>query len=225
MIQKSIMDLPAVVLLPFADRPQRCSFCNFEIFNFPPPSVTRHTTTPVTSCQSASHTRETWTNFVLLLSTNPLLLSVAPTGSAHPTYFCTSHTTIADYHTFTFLRDKMASKALLAVFALCQAIPFASACDGDVECQGVQVCEAGACVAPVDCGLDVVEPTTKKVQIRGNRCRVTLDLIMEADPDAVTKEGTVYTINKKLWIRDGAVVEIHGGSDASPVVSELRLKV
>lgn len=121
----------------------------------------------------------------------------------------------------------MASKAL-ACFALLQGITFASTCDMDVDCVGVKLCEEGACIAAPDCDLSAIEINTTLNQVRGGRCRTTLEQIRIADPDAVSKEGDVFTLNKRLWIRDGSVLEIHGGAAAaSPneTVSQLRMKV
>lgn len=47
-------------------------------------------------------------------------------------------------------------------------------------------------------------------------------------PEQVAKEGTVYTLNAQLWVRDKNVLEIHGAGRASSDavdVSLLRLKV
>lgn len=126
----------------------------------------------------------------------------------------------------------MGSKALLAfLFALCQAITFASACR-DFLCPGVTMCSegefAGECAAPSDCASTAIQFNNNVIQIRGWRCRVTLEQIRTALPDAVSKVGTEYTLNNKIWVRDGAVLEIHGESEASSpdtAVSLLKLKV
>lgn len=59
-------------------------------------------------------------------------------------------------------------------------------------------------------------------------CRVTLEDIHLALPEQVTKSGTVYTANARIWIRDKNILEIHGvdyASSTTAAVSLLRLKV
>ncbi|CAM9430926.1 unnamed protein product [Ascophyllum nodosum] len=54
-----------------------------------------------------------------------------------------------------------------------------------------------------------------------------MEAIRMALPDAVTKEGEEYVLQKKVWVRDGCVLEIHGSSSASSsdaAVSLLKLK-
>lgn len=102
----------------------------------------------------------------------------------------------------------------------------------DFTCWGVTMCSegefAGECAAPLECPSTAIQMTNGVVQIRGWRCRVTLEQIRLALPDVVSKEGTEYTLNNEIWIRDGAILEIHGASKASSAdtaVSLLKLKV
>lgn len=121
----------------------------------------------------------------------------------------------------------MAGKALSALAAtlgLCAA----NAC-GDFHCWGVNICDAdGACSPPTDCDASAITEEDDVIQIRGSRCRVTMEAIHQALPDSVTKDETEYTLNKKLVIRDDCILEIHGASKASSpdaVVTLLKLKV
>eukprot|EP00903_Cladosiphon_okamuranus_P007254 g7037.t1 len=86
----------------------------------------------------------------------------------------------------------------------------------------------GKCAAPRECPSTAIQMHDDGVvQIRGWRCRVTLEQIRLAVPGVLSKEGTTYTLNNKIWIRDGAILEIHGASRASSpdtAVSLLRLK-
>lgn len=123
------------------------------------------------------------------------------------------------------------SKALAFLFGLCQAVSHVAACR-DYACWGVDVCSqgktAGECAAPRECPSTVIKMINDVVQIRGWRCRVTLEQIRLAFPSALTKSGTEYMLNNKIWLRDGAVLEIHGPSQASSAdtaVSLLKLKV
>lgn len=124
------------------------------------------------------------------------------------------------------------SKALAFVLGLSQAIGQVDACR-DFECWGVTMCSegefGGQCAAPRECPSTAIQMTDNGVvQIRGWRCRVTLEQIRLALPDVLSKEGATYTLNNQIWIRDGAILEIHGASRASSpdtAVSLLRLKV
>lgn len=123
--------------------------------------------------------------------------------------------------------QNMAGKALSALAAtlsLCAA----NAC-GDHHCWGVNICTGdGVCGPPSDCDASSITVVDDVIQIRGSRCRVTMEAIHLALPDDVLKDGTEYTLNKKLVVRDGCILEIHGASKASSpdaVVTLLRLKV
>lgn len=104
----------------------------------------------------------------------------------------------------------------------------ATACD-DRDCYGVTVCSSeGECVAPTDCTSSNIQDNGEDIEISGPVCRVTIEAIHQALPNAVTKDGDEYILNKRLIIRDGCVLEIHGGSAASSsdaAVSVLKLKV
>lgn len=131
----------------------------------------------------------------------------------------------------------MASKALAFLFVLCQGITFASAQSDcrDYLCSGVDTCSIGPseeeCRAPVDCDSSTAfEISDDLVQIRGGRCRATLEQIRTVDPDAVSKDDATaeYTLNKDIWVRQGGILEIHGESEASSpdaAVSLLKMKV
>ena len=116
--------------------------------------------------------------------------------------------------------------------ALLQAINLARGCR-DFTCSGVNVCSDGAfdgdCAAPADCPSTAIQMMDNDViQITRWRCKVTLEQIRLALPEAVTKEGTEYTLNNKIWLRHGSILEIHGESSASSpdtAVSLLKLKV
>lgn len=104
----------------------------------------------------------------------------------------------------------------------------AAACSVSYECSGTDVCKGGECVATHDCRTSGIKAVGDEIQIRGWQCRVTLEAIYQAMPDAVSKEGTEYTLNKQIVIRDGCVLEIHGPARASSpdaAVSLLKLKV
>ena len=111
--------------------------------------------------------------------------------------------------------------------------PWAAYACFDYTCFGVTMCNdgefAGECAEPRECPSTAIQMATNGVvQIRGWRCRVTLEQIRLAFPDVLTKEDTEYTLNNKIWIRDGAILEIHGASKASSAdtaVSLLKLKV
>ena len=117
--------------------------------------------------------------------------------------------------------------ALLALLLLGDS-EYSAACS-DVECYGVDVCSSeGECAAPADCTASNIQDKVDHIEIRGNGCRVTMEAIRMALPDAVTKEGEEYVLQKKVWVRDGCVLEIHGSSSASSsdaAVSLLKLKV
>lgn len=98
----------------------------------------------------------------------------------------------------------------------------------DYQCWGVNMCNSGVCAAPNDCSASAIKFINNVIQIRGWRCRVTMEDIRQALPDSVTKEGTEYTLHNRIVVRDGSVLEIHGASRASSpaaVVSLLKLKV
>ena len=124
---------------------------------------------------------------------------------------------------------------LLGLGGLGKAISQATACQ-DYTCPGVLTCDeglsAGVCAAPLECPSTDIQFANGVVQVRGWRCRVTLEQIRLAYPEVLTKEitdaGTEYTLNNRLWLRDGAILEIHGPSQASSqdtAVSLLKLKV
>ena len=113
--------------------------------------------------------------------------------------------------------------------ALLQGINLSHGCF-DYTCAGVTVCnDEGGCGAPADCTADDIRLlSTGVIKIVGKGCRVTLEQIRLALPEAVTKEGTEYTLNNKLTLRKGSILEIHGRSSASSpdaAVSLLKLKV
>lgn len=117
-----------------------------------------------------------------------------------------------------------ALSALAATLSLCAV----NAC-GDHHCWGVNICTGDdVCGPPSDCDASSITVEDDVIQIRGSRCRVTMEAIHLALPDAVTKDGTEYTLNNKLVVRDGCILEIHGASKASSpdaVVTLLKLKV
>lgn len=119
--------------------------------------------------------------------------------------------------------------------ALLQAINLVNGCR-DYACWGVNMCSdgewGGDCAAPSECPSTAISMTDSGViQIQGWRCRVTLEqirLALPEYPDAVVKEGTEYTLNSRVWLRHGAVLEIHGPSRASTpdvAVTLLKLRV
>lgn len=115
--------------------------------------------------------------------------------------------------------------ALAATLSLCAV----NAC-GDHYCWGVNICNAeDVCGPPTDCEASSIALDDDVIQIRGSRCRVTMEAIHLALPDAVTKtDDNEYTLNNKLVVRDGCILEIHGASKASSpdaAVTLLRLKV
>nr|QGV16393.1 Mannuronate C5-epimerase [Saccharina japonica] len=116
-----------------------------------------------------------------------------------------------------------ALSALAATLSLCAV----NAC-GDHHCWGVNICTGDdVCGPPSDCDASSITVEDDVIQIRGSRCRVTMEAIHLALPDAVTKDGTEYTLNNKLVVRDGCILEIHGASKASSpdaVVTLLKLK-
>eukprot|EP00752_Nemacystus_decipiens_P001269 g1266.t1 len=121
-------------------------------------------------------------------------------------------------------------KAFAFLLILGDTISRASACR-DYACWGTNMCNdgefGGVCDAPRGCPSTAIKMIEDVVQIRGWRCRVTLEQIRLAFPDVLSKEGTEYTLNNKIWIRDGAILEIHGASKASSpdtAVSRLKLK-
>lgn len=132
---------------------------------------------------------------------------------------------------FLFLRSIMGSiRALALLLGLSRWAAYACF---DYTCFGVTMCNdgefAGECDEPRECPPTAIQMATNGVvQIRGWRCRVTLEQIRLAFPNVLTKEDTTYTLNNKIWIRDGAILEIHGASQASSAdtaVSLLKLKV
>lgn len=119
--------------------------------------------------------------------------------------------------------------------ALLQAIKLVHGCR-DYACWGITMCSdgewAGECAAPSDCSSTVISMTESGViEILGWRCRVTLEqirLALPEYPNAVVKDGTEYTLNSKVWLRHGAILEIHGPSKSSSpdaAVTLLKLKV
>lgn len=119
--------------------------------------------------------------------------------------------------------------ALAAALAFLGTSRLTAACN-DHDCYGVNVCSTGGeCVAPTDCTSSNIKDKDDKIEIRGQRCRVTLEALHQALPEYVTTDGQgEYTLHKKLFLRDGCVLEIHGGDAASSpeaAVSTLRLKV
>lgn len=123
----------------------------------------------------------------------------------------------------------MASKGLSALAAaLGLGCAAARACS-DFHCWGVNICsEDGMCTAPTDCDASSITLEDDVIQIRGSRCRVTMEAIHQALPEDVTKDGTEYTLNKKLVVRDDCILEIHGAARASStdaIVTLLKLKV
>lgn len=123
----------------------------------------------------------------------------------------------------------MATKGLSAlVAALSLGYAAARACS-DFHCWGVNICsEDGTCTAPTDCDASSIAVEDDVIQIKGSRCRVTMEAIHKALPDDVTKDGTEYTLNRKLVVRDDCILEIHGAARASStdaIVTLLKLKV
>lgn len=119
--------------------------------------------------------------------------------------------------------------ALTAALIFPAVFQLSAACN-DYDCYGVNVCSSeGHCVAPTDCSYSSnIQNKELNIQIRGPKCRVTFEAIHQAFPEYVTKDGEEYTLKKKLLVRDGCVLEIHGASAASSsdaAVSVLKLKV
>ncbi|CAM9349963.1 unnamed protein product [Ectocarpus sp. 6 AP-2014] len=121
-------------------------------------------------------------------------------------------------------------KSLLttAVATLCFG---ATAACRDFNCWGSTMCNegeySGVCDTPNDCADTAIQFINDVIQIRGWRCRVTLEQIRLVLPDTVSKDGTEYTLNNEIWVRDGSILEIHGASKASSpdaAVSLLKLK-
>ena len=123
----------------------------------------------------------------------------------------------------------------LALALLLQAINLARGCR-DYACWGVNMCSdgefGGVCAAPSDCPSTAIQMMDNGViQIVGWRCRVTLEqirLALPENPNAVTKQGTEYTLNNGIWLRHGSILEIHGTSRASSpdtTVTLLKIKV
>lgn len=116
-------------------------------------------------------------------------------------------------------------KTLALAVALCP--PFAVAGCTDYSCWGVNVCSEGRCAPPRDCTERSIQFVHDVIKIRA-RCRVTMETIRLAFPEAVTKEGTEYTLHNQIVVTNGGILEIHGTSRASSpdaAVSLLKLKV
>lgn len=126
--------------------------------------------------------------------------------------------------------NRAASRLATALFLTINSVSSGvDACE-DFTCSGTTICDDGTCVAPSSCPATGIELDTDTgiIQIRGWRCLVTMEDIRVAHPTAVTKEGTEYTLNNKIVVRDGCILEIHGASQASSpdaAVSLLNLKV
>lgn len=121
------------------------------------------------------------------------------------------------------------SKSFALAAVLCSGILGGAQSCQDFLCPGVSACSSdGVCEAPTDCPASSIEFYNNVIQIRGSGCRVTMEAIHQTLPDNVTKEGTEYTVNNKILVRDGCILEIHGAETASSpdaAVSLLKLKV
>lgn len=122
--------------------------------------------------------------------------------------------------------SRLATALLLTLGSVSSGV---NACQ-DFRCEGTTVCVDETCGEPSSCPATGIQLNTETgiIQIRGWRCLVTMEDIRLAHPTAVTKEGTEYTLNNKIVVRDGCILEIHGGSQASSTdatVSLLKLKV
>lgn len=124
----------------------------------------------------------------------------------------------------------MGKRAAIAGALLC-GLRATAACR-DYLCFGTTMCSdgefGGDCAEPRDCPSTAIQFADDVIQIRGWRCRVTLEQIRLVLPESITKVGTEFTLFHKIWVRDGAILEIHGASEASDpdaAVSLLKLKV
>lgn len=106
-------------------------------------------------------------------------------------------------------------------------IRLAAGCTSYYNCSGVDVCSEGICVVPPECTAESIYLLENVIRIKAE-CRATMETIRLAQPSAITREGTEYTLHKPIVLSNGAILEIHGEPTASSpdsVVSLLKLKV
>lgn len=119
-----------------------------------------------------------------------------------------------------------ATTVVVAGLALCMLRP-TKACQ-DFRCWSTNICsEESECATAPSCSADAVTFDSDTIQVAGDRCKVTLEDLHQYLPDSVSKEDTVYTLNHKLLITNGCVLEVHGAETATAgaSVSLLQLKV